>query len=167
MKTTLKKLATASLFLVFILQAVFVTFAQGYNEIPQRLPTVKAKLAGHDFRIMLARTNYQKAKGLMFYYYLPEDEGMLFVYRYSQQMSFWMKNTRIPLDLVFFSSDLKVTEWIENMTPGYGKNDTFLMHYKSVGYAKYALELKAGTVKKLGIKKGDELEIPKALLYSE
>lgn len=103
----------------------------------------------------------------MFYETLPENEGMLFVYSSPRIMSFWMYNTRIPLDLVFFSDQLTVTEWIESMQPGYGTVPTLLPRYVSQLEAQYALELNAGAIKKLGIKVGDSLEIPLTLLYSD
>lgn len=134
---------------------------------PQKLPLVKAKLAGKELNLMLARTAFEKAKGLMFYKDLPSDWGMLFIYDYPHVMSFWMKNTIIPLDLIFFSNDLRVTELIKNMAPGKGKRDANLPHYSSKEPAVYALELNAGSIEKFGIKVGDKLEIPFMLLYSD
>lgn len=145
----------------------FAQYGGNAYQQPQNIPSVKAKLAGTDFDVMLARTNQEKMKGFMFFWDIPETTAMLFVYNYDHQMHFWMKNTRIPLDIVFFSSDLKVVEWIENMQPGYGKYEASLPHYSSKGKARHALELKAGMIKKLGIKVGDRLEIPLIMLYSE
>lgn len=170
MKTRIKRILTYLFTAFIVLQPVFVYSSQGDfsqldNQKPQSLPMVKAKLAGKEFNIMLARTDLQKAKGFMYYSSIQKDVGMLFIYSHSQKMSFWMKNTRVPLDVVFISDSLEVTEWIENMTPGYMKSDSSLRQYNSKGYAKYALELKAGTVKELGLKVGDKLDIPKWVLY--
>ena len=134
---------------------------------PQVLPSVEAKLNGHSLKIMLARSDFEKAKGLMFYRELASDTGMLFVYNYSHKMSFWMMNTRIPLDLIFFSEDLTVSEYIKNMVPGYGKRSDTLPQYDSKFPARYALELNAGSVEELDIKIGDKLEIPQIFLYSD
>lgn len=133
----------------------------------QVLPETSASLAGHNLNIMLARTFDEKAMGLMFYEKLEENRGMLFIYSAPRLMSFWMKNTMIPLDLVFFSENLEITEWIEGMEPGYGKSEASLPHYRATEPAQYALELNAGMIKKLGLKKGDRLEIPITLLYSD
>ena len=134
---------------------------------PQVLPTIDATLSSHNLKIMIARTEFEKAKGLMFYTEIASDTGMLFVYNQPQKLSFWMRNTIIPLDLVYLSEDLVVTEFIKNMEPGYGKRVDTLPHYDSENLVQYALELKAGYIEKLGIKIGDRLEIPRVLLYSD
>ncbi len=116
---------------------------------------------------MIARTDFEKSKGLMFYTDIASDTGMLFVYQHSQKLSFWMRNTIIPLDLIYLSDNLEVTEYIKNMEPGFGKRIEALPHYDSKKLARYALELKAGSIENLGIKIGDKLEIPRVLLYSD
>ena len=172
MKQTLKKYT-------FVLKAVLLFLfcfvssssnAQRYPDFspqPQKLTCVNATLGNNPLKIMLARTNSERAKGLMFYEEIASSTGMLFVFNEPHKMSFWMMNTRIPLDLIFFSEDLSVTEWIKNMVPGYGKPAYRLPHYTSKGIAKYALELKAGSIEELNIKIGDKLEIPLILLYCE
>ncbi|MGM0598585.1 MAG: DUF192 domain-containing protein [Candidatus Rifleibacteriota bacterium] len=137
------------------------------NTQGQKLPFYEAELAGNKLELMLARTHAEKSAGLMFYEDLPEKTGMLFVYSSPRIMSFWMYNTRIPLDLIFFSNDLMVTEWVKTMKPGFGKNPSELPRYLSENPAQYALELKAGSIEKLGISIGDRLDIPITLLYSE
>lgn len=116
---------------------------------------------------MLARSADEKAKGLMFFDSLSENEGMLFVYPAPRLMSFWMYNTKIELDLVFFSDQLLVTEFIEAMQPGYGLLPSQLPRYVSQQPAQYALELKSGMIKQLGLAVGDRLDIPITLLYSD
>lgn len=137
------------------------------NDRQQTLPEASATLAGQELTIMLARTFDEKATGLMYYDFLAENHGMLFVYQTPRTMSFWMKNTKIPLDLVFFSDTLEITEWIENMQPGYGKPENLLPRYTSQSPAQYALELPAGSIVRLGLKTGDRLDIPVTLLYSD
>lgn len=172
MKKTFKKLTfvlqTVLLFLFCFISAT--SYAQRYPQFspePQKLTCVNATLGNNPLKLMLARTNYERAKGLMFYEEIASSTGMLFVFEEPHKMSFWMMNTRIPLDLIFFSEDLTVTEWIKNMVPGYGKPAYRLPHYASKGEAKYALELKAGSIEELNIKIGDKLEIPLILLYCE
>lgn len=138
-----------------------------YGQAPQQLPKVDASLAGHSLKIMLARSANEKSQGLMFYETLAEDEGMLFVYSEPRQMSFWMYNTKIELDIVFFSPDLQITEFIRSMQPGFGKSPNQLPRYVSEHPAQYALELKAGTIDRLGLQTGDRLEIPITMLYSD
>ena len=145
-------------------QNVFAQYIYESIYQPQKLSTISVIFKGHDLNIMLAKTRAEKAKGLMFYNEIASDTGMLFVYKYPQQMSFWMMNTKIPLDLVFFSENLTVTEYIKNMIPGFGKRPDTLPHYDSNGKAQYALELKAGMIDELGIVVGDKLEIPQIFL---
>lgn len=160
----------AVFFLVFSLfqSPVFGQYSQPNQRYkPQILPYVDSKLGDNSLKLMIARTNYERAKGYMFYDEIASQTGMLFVFDQPHKMSFWMMNTKVPLDLVFFSEDLKVTEWIDNMVPGYGMHPSRLPHYSSKKDAKYALELKAGSIKELDIKIGDKLEIPLILLYCE
>lgn len=172
MKKTVKKL-TFVLETVLLFLFCFTTnssVAQQYPQFspePQKLSFVNASLGNNPLKLMIARTNYERAKGLMFYEEIASSTGMLFVFKEPHKMSFWMRNTRIPLDLIFFSEDLAVTEWIKNMVPGYGKPIYRLNHYTSKEKAKYALELKAGSIEELNIKIGDRLEIPLILLYCE
>ncbi len=136
-------------------------------ETAQILQTAEATLAGHPFTIWLARTSQEKARGLMYFDSVEETQGMLFVYETPHIMSFWMKNTKVPLDLVFFTENLEINGWIKDMQPGYGIPDRSLAHYVSELPAQYALELKAGSIERLALKYGDRLEIPLTLLYSD
>lgn len=133
----------------------------------QVLQTADARLAGNSLKIWLARTHQEKAKGLMYVDSMADDQGMLFVYESPQIMSFWMKNTKIPLDLVFFTENLEINGWIKCMQPGYGRPERALEHYVSELPAQYALELNAGSIERLALKHGDRLEIPLTLLYSD
>ena len=134
---------------------------------PQNLPLVEASLAENQLRIMLARSDAEKRQGLMYYTDLSDDQGMLFVYDEPIQMSFWMKNTYIPLDLVFFDQDLLIAEMIPGMIPGNGVPDYLLPRYQSVEKVQFALELASGTIQNLGLKIGDQLKIPLTRLFTE
>ena len=64
------------------------------------------ELGGQKFQVELALTQEEQAMGLMFRESMPDDHGMLFVFGGEARRSFWMKNTRIPLDILYFDSDL-------------------------------------------------------------
>lgn len=98
----------------------------------------------------LADTAEKRKKGLMFRKDLGEVSGMLFVYPQERHLSFYMKNTYIPLDIAFISRDLRVIN-IRSMKP----QDETLIH--SAGRAKYALEAKRGFFRKTGIEAGSRL----------
>jgi len=133
----------------------------------QELPFVQATLASRPVRLMLAKTAQQQMYGLMFRTALGADEGMLFCYDTPRQMSFWMKNTILPLDLIFFDADLRITEFIKGMKPGIGVRDILLPRYTSALPAQYALELASGTIDAWSLRPGERLEIPLPLLGTE
>jgi uncharacterized membrane protein (UPF0127 family) len=115
--------------------------------------TVEMRVNGHVFTVELARTPEERARGLMFRKSLPENRGMLFVYREDQHLSFWMKNTEIPLSIAFISKDGTIRE-IRNMEP------FSLASVESKNAVRYALEVPQGNFSRLGIKPGDRFEIP-------
>ncbi|MEC8539632.1 MAG: DUF192 domain-containing protein [Pseudomonadota bacterium] len=106
------------------------------------------------FLVELALSPRQHAYGLMHVDRMPPDRGMLFVFRNTAKRSFWMKNTLIPLDMLFFDeTGLLVTAITEvpalSLTPR-----------RSTAGAKYVLELNAGTARGMGIGKAANLLLP-------
>jgi uncharacterized membrane protein (UPF0127 family) len=94
-----------------------------------------------------------RAKGLMFRRALDSDKGMLFLFPQAGKLSFWMKNTLIPLDMVFVSSDWRVVGSVENVPPQTEEP-------RSVdGDSQYVLEFAAGTVKRGAIVPGSTVSI--------
>lgn len=112
----------------------------------------------HNFKVALATTPQSRRTGLMDISSMDPDEGMLFIFPESQQLSFWMKNTYIPLDIIFIDEDLKIIKIHENAKPL-----DINIRYESGQPAKYALELNALTARTKNIKVGDkvELQIPR------
>jgi hypothetical protein len=85
---------------------------------------------------------------------LAENAGMLFIFSSESPKTFWMKNTKIPLDLIFISADKKVAEIKENFEPCREANCPF---YRSQAAARYVLEVNAGFVQKNDIQINDAL----------
>ncbi|PEQ12820.1 hypothetical protein B2G71_11060 [Novosphingobium sp. PC22D] len=112
---------------------------------------VKGKGGPHAFRVELARTAQEQAKGLMFRTEMGPDEGMLFPMEPPRQASFWMRNTVIPLDLVFVGEDHHVLNIAANAVP-YDESQL-----KSDGKVIAVLELNGGRAAELGIAPGDEV----------
>ena len=83
---------------------------------------------------------------------MPEAHGMIFIFPTEEQRSFWMMNTRIPLDILFVDAAGKV-DAIGQMEPYSGRAG-------SKGPVKYAIELNKGMVERVGLKEGDLLEFP-------
>ena len=112
------------------------------------------KLGGQVFKVELALTRGEQARGLMFREELPPDRGMLFIFQREDWRSFWMKNTRIPLDIFYFDDDLALVSVAENARPCVADP---CPSYPSDAPARYVLELNAGTARSLGVEKGDRL----------
>ena len=106
----------------------------------------------HNFRVELARTSYEQAKGLMFRTSMKPDEGMLFPMRPPREAAFWMRNTVISLDIIFIGTDGRISNIAANAVP---YDETPL---PSVGQAVAVLELNGGRAAQLGIVTGDRVK---------
>ena len=108
----------------------------------------------HVFAVEMASTPEEQAKGLMFRRHLPEGQGMLFDFHREQPTSFWMKNTYIPLDMIFIRGDGRILRIAENTEP---LSEALVT---SGGPVRAVLEVIAGTARKLGIAPGDRVAHP-------
>ncbi|NUM33198.1 MAG: DUF192 domain-containing protein [Candidatus Brocadiae bacterium] len=107
----------------------------------------------------VANSKEKKIEGLMHRSSLPENYGMLFVYEKPAKLSFWMKNTHIPLSIAFLDEEGTITEIIE-MKPYDGRPDHILPSYTSQKDVKYALEMKQGYFAQKKIQVGEKIKIP-------
>ena len=114
------------------------------------------ELKGKRFTVEVAESQEKQALGLMFRESMPDDHGMVFIFPAEGMRSFWMKNTKIPLDIFYFDEDLKLVNVSENTPPC---RSSRCPGYPSTGPAKYVLELNAGKAAELGAKPGDELKL--------
>jgi uncharacterized membrane protein (UPF0127 family) len=108
----------------------------------------------HSFNIEVMVTNQERALGLMFRRSLPENSGMLFIYDPPQPATMWMKNTLIPLDMVFISADGRVHRIEENAEPF---SEALI---PSDGDIVAVLELNGGEADKIGLTRGDKVIYP-------
>lgn len=106
------------------------------------------------FSVEVADDEAERAKGLMFRETMPTSAGMLFVYPSPRQATFWMKNTLIPLDMIFADSKGRVTRVHSNAIP---QDETVIDGGPGV---RYVLEINGGLAKRLGISEGAELRHP-------
>jgi uncharacterized membrane protein (UPF0127 family) len=123
---------------------------------PAGPPTVSMSVGSKTYTLELAGDELSRELGLMNRDKMSADHGMIFVFPDEQDRSFWMKNTLIPLDIVFADAKGKVVS-THTMKP------MDLTTTPSDGAAKYAIELNAGEDAGNGIKKGDTLMIPPAV----
>jgi uncharacterized membrane protein (UPF0127 family) len=115
---------------------------------------LKTETGDHNFNIELATTDQERALGLMFRRSLPDNGGMLFLYDRPQPATMWMKNTLIPLDMVFISPEGKVHRIESHAEPF----STAVI--PSDGDVTGVLELNAGQADKIGLKRGDKVIYP-------
>jgi uncharacterized membrane protein (UPF0127 family) len=109
----------------------------------------------HNFNVELATTESTRRIGLMYRRSLPDDAGMLFLYDTPRPISMWMRNTFLPLDMIFIDADGKVHR-IEERTEPFSEEPIF-----SGGPVQGVLEVKAGTAETIGLKPGDTVVLPK------
>ena len=114
--------------------------------------TVTAGGKLHRFRVEVARSDDEQMKGLMFRTAMGADEGMIFPRDPPRQSAFWMKNTVIPLDIIYIGTDRRILNVAANARP---YDETPL---PSVGAAAAVLELNGGRAAQLGIGPGDRVE---------
>ena len=118
----------------------------------------QAVLAGRVFDLEIADTPEERRRGLSHRAHLPADAGMLFVFDAELALSFWMKDTLLPLDVLFLDKVRRIVD-IQTMTPQPGAADAELKVYPSRQPAMYALEINAGTAEKLGLTIGMAVEL--------
>ena len=120
----------------------------------QHVLEIASKTGVHAFSVEIAQNDAERAKGLMFRKELPEGQGMLFDFKQDQDVAFWMKNTYIPLDMIFIRGNGTILRIEENATPLSTKN------IPSGGPVRAVLEVIGGTARKLGISAGDHVAHP-------
>jgi uncharacterized membrane protein (UPF0127 family) len=125
---------------------------QNFERSSLQIATPDARL--HTFSIWIADSEPRRERGLMFVDHLDADAGMLFIYPAPQRISMWMKNTHIPLDMVFVAADGRVAKVIENTQP------MSLKTLESDKEVTAVIELNAGTAKRLHISAGAQVMHP-------
>ncbi len=139
--------ATLALLVCFTLSA---PAAETFDTQPLEIVTKDGK--SHAFTVELAITPRQREQGLMHRREMAQDRGMLFAFGETRQVFMWMKNTYLPLDMLFITRDGKVRAIKENAEP----------HSESIidsqGPIDYVLELNGGTARRLGIRAGNRVE---------
>lgn len=131
--------------------AVAVAQSRGMKRMPLSI------LAGgkkHDFVVEMAVTDKEQERGLMFRRSMPSNAGMLFDYKRPQIITMWMRNTLLPLDMIFIDADGKIINIAQRTVPG--SLDTISSKQPALA----VLEVNGGTVSRLKIKAGDTVIHP-------
>jgi uncharacterized protein len=129
-------------------------------DVPQSLPTVMMTLGNQPFVVQKALNEEQRNKGLMFVTSMPADHGMIFAFANEEPLSFWMKNTLIPLDLVFLDHEGRVVA----IQQGKIKD---ISDIPSLKPAKYVIELNLNAATTAGLKAGDIVKIPPEVVATD
>ena len=127
------------------------------GEAPSATDTVRIDAGGENVRVRveIANDEEEMARGLMGRTALAEDAGMLFVYPEERELSFWMKDTLIPLSIAFMDSEGRIVD-LQDMKA----LDEDPPHYVSAEPARYALEVNEGFFDEEGVEVGDRAELP-------
>jgi len=145
----------APVLLASLLCAASFALTQGivWAKDPKAPPLKKILVAKTPLWVEVADTLEKQERGLMFRRSLSENEGMLFVYREPIEMSFWMRNTFIPLDIAFIGADGVIL----NIHQARPIDESVL--YRSAGAAKYVIETNQGWFSRHGLGPGDRVTL--------
>lgn len=116
--------------------------------------TIKSQSSEYRFEVEIADNPATREKGLMFRQTLAPNAGMLFLYPSEQNVAFWMKNTLIPLDMLFITADGHILR-IEKSAPPLSEAPI-----PSGGPVKAVLEVNGGLTEQLGVRQGDRIDFP-------
>jgi uncharacterized membrane protein (UPF0127 family) len=154
-RTVARRLAQARLWICLAAALAFSALAAPAAQAATVQPLeIVTKNGVQVFSVEMATTEEEKEKGLMFRKELADGKGMLFDFSPEQEVSMWMKNTYISLDMIFIRADGRILRIAENTEP----MSTRII--PSGGLAKGVLEVIAGTAKKYGIEPGDRVGHP-------
>ncbi|MBB3342884.1 DUF192 domain-containing protein [Luteimonas sp. RC10] len=119
------------------------------------------ELAGHRYQVEIATTDEARARGLMFRDVLEQGHGMLFVHETEAPQAYWMKNTHIPLDILYFDNERRLVSQQRDVPPCSAGNRC--PSYPSEGPARFVLELNAGEAQRIGLRDGAVLTLSPAI----
>ena len=142
-----------AMLLLFVVAAP-EALSQSLQTFPTGELTIESASGSHKFAVEIATTPAQMEQGLMFRRTLAPDAGMLFVFKTPSQASMWMKNTFIPLDMLFIDPEGRIINIAERRIP------ESLDTSAAAKPARAVLELNGGTAARLGIKPGDRVLSP-------
>ena len=135
--------------------SAFLALSAGLSQAADKsVVEIVGKTGVHSFNVEVVDNDADRAKGLMHRRSLPEGTGMLFDFHREQDVSFWMQNTYIPLDMIFIRADGRIHRIAENTVP------LSLEQVPSKGPVRGVLEVIAGTSRKLGLAPGDRVAHP-------
>lgn len=153
---------TYTLIFIFILAILSLStkiFFKTENSSPVDLEKKEIQIKDNKYYLEVADNNFTRMKGLMNRESMPSNEGMLFIFDYVGIHSFWMKDTLIPLDMIWLNSNGEVVYMHKNAQPCSNFVQAICQSIIPSKTAKYVIELNAGEVDKSNIKVGDIIKL--------
>lgn len=154
----MKKVFIAYGALVVLVIILAIARFRGFPVFPSFGGGSNVEIAEQKFDVEIADDDGELQKGLSERDSLGQDKGMLFVFERKDKYTFWMKDTKIPLDIIFID-DNKIVDIYKNVPPQDGKENAVLPLYTSKAPANYVLEINGGLSDKNGYKVGDTITI--------
>ncbi len=148
------RFARVALLIVLVAGGVLPAAAQAPIAFDRGELDIETARGRQHFKIELAISQDQQVRGLMYRRTLAADAGMLFLYDDDHEIQMWMKNTLIPLDMIFIRADGTILSVAQRTVP------QSLATIPSGGAARAVLEVNGGTAARLGIKPGDRVLYP-------
>lgn len=148
------KSVLGGLLAMLLLASPIPVLAQPQPTLPQSDLVIRTEKGLQKFKVELADNDASRSRGMMFRTSMAPDAGMLFDFKQEQMASFWMRNTLIPLDMLFIKADGTILNIHQRAIP---RDETGI---NSIGPVRAVLELNGGTASRLGIKAGDKVEHP-------
>ena len=155
---------TIILVLIFIASFLFIAwqllgnFRVGDKAMDENAISTKVKINGKTYELEIANTPAEREKGLMDRQSMDADKGMIFIFPVSGIYPFWMKNTYIPLDIIWLNENKEVVYIYENAKPCSNVVEAVCNSKIPPKLAKYVIELNAGEVKDLGLQVGTKID---------
>lgn len=162
----MQKVMTVFLILLAIAILLFAgfLFSQNYFQ-KQSFKTAKVCIGSNCFNVELAENYWQQSRGLMYKESLAQNAGMLFIFNKEANYPFWMKNTKIPLDIIWINANKQIvyiSELTQPCLPAGRQVMLFICpQINPKVNAKYVLEINGGLAQKFNFKIGDLVEIKK------
>ena len=152
MQTSARRAAHAALFALLVTMVAMAVNTGAMAQIKREPVVILTDKGEVTIDAEIAETPSDQAKGLMFRRSMPERTGMLFPYRGAREITMWMKNTILPLDMVFIRAD-GIIHRIEVMTQPFSEETI-----SSQGEVTAVLEINGGAAERLGIKPGQKVK---------
>ncbi|MEK7527723.1 MAG: DUF192 domain-containing protein [Patescibacteria group bacterium] len=144
--------------IIFIILVFFIIFFIYRIFYSSKFQSLNIDIKGQSFNLEVAKSLTQITKGLSNRTSLCPNCGMIFVFPSPQILSFWMKDTLIPLDIIFLDSKSQIVNFV-TAEPEPNVPDNKLILFQSKSPANFAIEIPAGTIQKLNLTPGDQINL--------